>query len=110
MGRASTRKAATQRPIDQVINEMAALHRIAGQRLTVRDADAMPATKAVVDSAMRHIGRNLPSRFMHKGDQYWLRITLGLVRLEIFPIKDAPRPLIDVVQSEVHGHGHQPPQ
>ena len=72
------------------------------------DKTTLPATQAMLDDAVKAIGRNTPDRFEHGGRTFYIRVTLGLARLEVFDNPESADPLCMALHGSHKSHGHQP--
>ena len=109
MGKASSRKAKQRTSAHEAISdENAEMARRAMQRLIVRDAEEMPATAALLDSATAALGNGIPARFEHEGKTYFMRVSIGLARFEIFDSPATETPITEAVQGSYAVYGHKP--
>lgn len=111
MGKASRRKRPQQGAqggdIHAHIASEAAQLRTA-PRAVVKDAAQYPAIGALLDSARAALERGIPARFEHEGRTYWLRVSVGLARLEVFDCPTAFKPLALALSGSVEEFGHTP--
>jgi hypothetical protein len=72
------------------------------------DADKTPALDGLMSSAGGAITGRIPASFEHEGRTYYLRASIGLVRLMVFASATAPEPLAVGVLGSFAEFGHQP--
>lgn len=77
-------------------------------RGAICDADDVPALGALLGSARASVERGIPARFEHDGRTYWLRVSVGLARLEVFDTATAREPLTTAISCSVEEFGHSP--
>lgn len=110
MGKASRRKPAqTAQGGDvhaRIIAEAAACRN--APRLGVRDADELPALSSLMDSARAALGQAIPAHFVHEGKTYFLRVSLGLLRLKVFDAPGASEPMACAMAGSYEEFGHTP--
>lgn len=68
----------------------------------------MPATRALLDDAAAAIARGIPARFGHGGKTFFLRVSLGMARLEVFDHPASIEPLCLAMHGSFETHGHTP--
>ncbi len=74
----------------------------------VRDAESLPALRGLLDSAHAALERGIPARFDHAGRTYWLRVSVGMARLDVFDQPTTPQPLARALVGSFEEFGHQP--
>ena len=74
----------------------------------LRNADETPAIASLMESAREAMGAATPTRFVHKGRTYWLRISIGLAGLEIYDSPFTAKPLARGLVSNSDRFGHTP--
>lgn len=74
----------------------------------IKDAAQTPALEALLESARLAIGESVPTRVMHEGRPYWVRLSIGLARLEVFAAPSNGAPLVTGYVGSVETFGHQP--
>ena len=72
------------------------------------DKTKMPATQAMLDDAREAIGRSIPDRFEHQGRTFFLRVSVGMARLEVFDNPDSADKLCMSLYGSYKSHGHRP--
>lgn len=91
----------------QIEDEAAAVHRLTGvQRVTPRDV--FPAISDLFDSAAAALSHSIPARFEHMGKTYFLRVSIGMSRLEIFSDSLSAAPLLVMAHGDHDCFGHRP--
>lgn len=89
--------------------------RIAAEAATVRaggglftDAGDTPELRALLESARVAMLTASPTSFTHKGETYFLRVSIGLARLTVFDTATAGEPLAVGLSGSFEEHGHAP--
>jgi hypothetical protein len=72
------------------------------------NSQTMPATRALLDDAAAALARGIPARFDHGGRTFFLRVSLGLARLEVFDTPASAEPLCLAMHGSFDTHGHTP--
>lgn len=109
MGKASNRKSKQRSAAHQMICvENAEMAERAKRKLVVRDAEDMPATEALLKSATGALTGRIPATFVHEGETYYMRASIGLVRLEIFDNPATEKPITQALHSGFEVFGHKP--
>lgn len=72
------------------------------------DADETPALAALLESAREATGKTTPTKFVHEGRPYWLRVSIGLARLEVFDSPGTAKPLVTGLGGSTVSFGHTP--
>lgn len=107
MGKASNRKKPrTAGALRARIAAEAAALRTAGGACT--DASNSPELRALLDSARDALMNACPTSFTHKGETYFLRVSVGLARLMVFDTATAGEPLAVALSGSMEEHGHKP--
>lgn len=110
MGRASRRKRDQATPAEglhaRILAEAAQVRN--DPVPSVRDAGEFPALGDLLDSARAALERSIPARFDHAGRTYWLRVSVGLARLEVFEGPATFEPLAAAVAGNLETFGHRP--
>lgn len=78
------------------------------RRWRVRDAEDMPATAALLESATAALTDGIPARFEHDGKTYFMRVSIGLARFEIFDGPATEKPITEAVHGSYAAYGHTP--
>lgn len=66
----------------------------------------MPAVSALIDAAISEMTASIPHRFEHGGKTFYLRVSIGMARLEIFETPDSDAPLCHAMYGSFDTHGH----
>lgn len=110
MGKASKRlHAGTARPgaaHERIQAEAKAAREAAGCPL--RDATETPALAALLESAREAVGSATPTKFVHEGRPYWLRVSIGVAQLEVFESPSSGAPLVTALAGSSGRLGHSP--
>lgn len=72
------------------------------------DATETPALAALLESAREAVGAATPTRFIHEGRPYWLRVSIGMAHLEVFDVPASGSPLITALAGSTDRFGHTP--
>lgn len=91
-------------PLPAIVAEMA----VANARGGASDAHKMPATKALLDDAAAALARGIPARFEHGGKTFFMRVSIGLARIEVFSDPGTNKPLCKCVHGAFESYGHRP--
>lgn len=75
---------------------------------SIAQAGAYPGVNALLDSARAALERGIPARFEHEGRTYFVRASIGLVRLEVFDSVTACEPITTAMSGSVDSFGHTP--
>lgn len=92
-------------PMPAILAELAASKARGGGPV---DGQDMPATNALLDDAAAAMARCIPARFEHGGKTFFLRVSLGLARLEVFDHPASVEPLCLAMHGSFDTHGHTP--
>lgn len=92
-------------PMPAILAELATSKAQGGGPL---DSHGMPATAALLDDAAAALSRGIPARFEHGGKTFFLRVSLGLARLEVFDHPASHEPLCLAMHGSFEAHGHTP--
>jgi hypothetical protein len=111
MGKAARRKRDSRSALpgavhDRIQSEAAAARE--APAFAFRDADDTPALAALLESAREAAGKSMPTQFVHEGRPYWLRISIGLARLDVFDSPATGRPLVTGLSGSTDDFGHTP--
>ena len=110
MGRASRRKRDPATPADglhaRIVEEAAQVR--SDPEPGVRNPDDFPALGDLLGSAHAALERSIPARFDHAGRTYWLRVSVGLARLEVFGGPADFEPLAAAMAGSLETFGHRP--
>lgn len=89
--------------------------RVAAEAAKVREGGGLfadpadiPELRALLESARVAMLSALPTSFTHKGETYFLRVSIGLARLLVFDTATAGEPLAVGLSSSIEEHGHAP--
>lgn len=91
-------------PMPAILAELASSNAKGG----VFDSQTMPATSALLDDAAAALARGIPARFDHGGQTFFLRVSLGMARLEVFDQPASHTPLCLAMHGSFDTHGHTP--
>lgn len=91
-------------PMPAILAEMA----ISNAKGGVINSQTTPAIRGLLDDAAAALARAIPARFDHGGRTFFLRVSLGLVRLEVFDQPASPDPLCVAMHGSFDTHGHTP--
>lgn len=91
-------------PMPAILAELA----ISNAKGGASNSQTMPATRALLDDAAAALARGIPARFDHGGRTFYLRVSLGLARLEVFDQPASPDPLCMAMHGSFDTHGHTP--
>ena len=91
----------------QIEDEAAAVHRISGAQKVVSH-DGFPAMSELFDSAAAAVSNRIPASFEHMGKTYFLRVSIGMSRLEIFSDPLSAAPLVVMAHGDHDCFGHRP--
>jgi hypothetical protein len=111
MGKAAQRKRAAKAAPTGDVHERIAKEARAAQASKepgFRHADQTPALDGLLSSAADAITARIPPSFEHEGRTYYLRASIGLVRLMVFETPTAPQPMTEGVLGSVAEFGHKP--
>lgn len=72
------------------------------------DAQSLPATNALLEDAAAALSRGIPARFEHGGKTFFLRVSVGLARLEVFDQPGSMEPLCTALRGSYETFGHNP--
>lgn len=72
------------------------------------DASETPELRALLESARVAMLTASPASFTHKGETYFLRVSIGLARLTVFDSATAGEPLAVCLSGSFEEHGHVP--
>jgi hypothetical protein len=92
-------------PLPAILAELAAC---SAQGQTVSNSLDMPATRALLDDAAAALERSTPARFEHGGRTFFLRVSIGLARLEVFDSPATAEPFCTAMHGSQTAHGHTP--
>ena len=92
----------------QIADEAAYIRRLAGPQKMISHK-AMPALNDLFDSAAAALSLSIPARFEHLGKIYFLRVSIGVSRMEIFNDPASLEPMVTAIHGDVECFGHQPP-
>ena len=91
-------------PMPAILAELA----ISNAKGGASNSQTMPATRALLDDAAAALARGIPARFDHGGRTFYLRVSLGLSRFEVFDQPASPDPLCMAMLDSFDTHGHTP--
>jgi hypothetical protein len=107
MSKQSKRPGRAARDVHAAIAEQAAELRSAG-RFGVRDADELPETAALLDAARDAVAAGVPRFVRHAGRNYWLRVRLVGLEIDLFAAPGDAEPLVRGASMSLDPHGHRP--
>lgn len=90
---------------DRIAEEAAAIRAAHG---TCTKASDSPELRALLDSAREALLSACPTSFAHKGETYFLRVSVGLARLMVFDGAADGEPLVVGLTGSLEERGHQP--
>lgn len=76
--------------------------------LSLRDAAETPELAALLESALKAAGAAVPMKFIHEGRPYWLRVSIGMARYEVFDSPATALPLVAALCGSADTFGHTP--
>ncbi len=91
-------------PMPGILAEMAVANAMGG----ASDSDKMPATKALLDDATAAMTRSIPARFEHAGRTFYMRVSIGMCRVEVFDNPGTDEPLCTAMHGSFASYGHKP--
>lgn len=108
MGKAKTRnaQAAPGTAYERIQAEVKQIRE--GSPFGICDARETPALAELLSVACDSLGESTPKIIYHEGRPYWLRISIGLARLEVFDNPSMSEPLVKGMAGSMQTFGHQP--
>lgn len=79
-----------------------------GPAIGMLDAEKSPALTALLNAAELAVANAVPNQFQADGRTYFLRVSIGLARFEVFDSAAKASPLITGFGGSVESFGHTP--